>query len=530
MVKANGPSVTIDEQGRQIIHSDRKTISEGCFKLNGKPFSLEGYKPFEAIYQSTSSHVVLMAGRQVAKSSTAANFITAECIGEADWNAIAVLPSIMQMRRFSNQRVGKVISTSELVKKWFMNTSCKRNTYERSFANDSTMFFGALSQLESLRGLSGNRMFEDEVQDMILEELDIVEEAMSGQRSDRKFIMRAGTPKTVGNILEETFRDSTACEWIVKCPSGHHNLPDVDNIHPSGFICKACKSVCDVRDGYWMAQNALDKKWLGFRLPQIIFPLHTEDPKNWEDLVHKRNTMESARFMNEVMGQSAGSGIEFLTEDDLRACCEPGVDFAAYLDPRGEKYSLIMATIDWGLTARKSYTILSIWGVTQNGRIKLLFAYRFMHNDLTLQIQQIATYVKTWNVRLIGADWGAGVVQGINLEQMVGQRVHKFMYVSEQSNVAVYDKESHLYKINRTQCMSEAFLSMKQKRFLFPDWNIFKQFSPDILSIFMEPLDDRNMNDKFKYSHPENKPDDFAHTCTYAQVLLYLLRERKLFI
>jgi hypothetical protein len=361
------------------------------------------------------------------------------------------------------------------------------------------------------------------------EDLDIVEESLSGQSSDRQAIMRTGTAKTVGNVLEATFRDSTACEWIVVCPSGHHNLPDVDNIQRDGFTCKKCKSVCDVRNGYWMAMNAVDKKWLGFRIPQIILPLHTEDPEKWSEIVHKRHNMDQIRFANEVMGQAAGSGIEFLSEDDLRACCETGYEFADYYNPQKERFPLIMATIDWGLTARKSFTILSIWGVAEN-RIKLLFCYRFMHNDLLKQIDQIAHWIKVWNVQLIGADWGAGIVQGVSLEQKVGQRVHKFMYVSEQSEIAKYDKDSHVYKVNRTQAMSESFLLMKQKRYWFPDWSIFQHYAKDILCIFMEPLDDRNFNDKFKYDHPPDIADDFTHTAVYANILLYLLRERKLYI
>jgi hypothetical protein len=523
--------VVEDADGRKVIYTTKKDIAEQCFWLKGKKFSLKAYPPMHAIYNCTAQKSVVCSGRQVGKSTYAANFMAAEAIGEANWWSIAVLPSIMQMRRFSNQRVGEVLDKSPIVKDWFINSSCKRNTMERSLRNGSIMYFGALSQLDSLRGLSANRMLEDEVQDMVSEDLAIVEEALSGQASNRKYILRTGTAKTVGGILEKTFQDSTMCEWIVVCPAGHHNIPDPDNIDVRGFVCKKCRTVLDVAspDNYWMAtaSNPFEKEWVGFRVPQIILPLHAHDAKNWETIVHKRHNLDKITFMNEVMGHAAGSGIDFLTEDDLRNCCGDYMNYEMYI-PRGEVYMARMATIDWGLTARKSFTIVSIWGVTQQGRLKLLHTHRFVENDPFKQLDRIAEMITAYGVQVVGADWGAGFVQGLSLEKMIGRKVWQFMYVSEQSELARWDKDSQLWKINRTQAMTETFLKMRSKVFEFPRWEFFKHFAKDILCIKMEPLDDRNMNEKFKYDHSPDEPDDFAHTCVYANVLLYLLLNHKI--
>ena len=519
-----------DANGKKSITTSKRAIAENCFFLKGKPFSLDAYPMLHSIYESTAKFTVILSGRQVSKSTTAANFMTAENIGMPHWESIAVLPSIMQMRRFSNLRVGKLIGESPIIKKWFMDASCRRNVTERSFNNGSAMYFGALSQIESLRGLSANRILEDEVQDMASDDLPIVEESLSGQASDRQFILRTGTAKTVGNLLETTYRESTMCEWIVICPANHHNIPDEDNIEIKGFTCKKCKELCDVRNGYWRAFKRIeDAKWLGFRIPQIILPMHAEDPEKWAEIVYKRHNLAPITFMNEVMGRSGGSGIDFLSEDDLRACCEPQYSPHEICIPADERYHVKFATVDWGLTARRSYTIVSIWGITPEGRMKLLHCHRFVQNDPFKQVERIAHLVIAFGVNVIGVDWGAGFMQSLHLEQLLRRPVHRFMYVGEQAELIKWDKESTLWKVNRTQAMTETFMRMRDKSFWFPEWNFFKNFAKDILSIFMEPVDDKvTKNDKIRYDHPADSPDDFAHTCVYAQLLYYLLVNHKL--
>ena len=518
--------------GKKTIWTTRKDIAENVFFLKGKPFTLKDYPPLHAIYESSARKIVICSGRQVSKSTTAANFLVAEEVGTPHWEAIAVLPSVMQMRRFSNQRVGKVISDSPQIKRWFVNNTCKRNTMERSFLNGSTIYFGALSQIESLRGLSANRIIEDEVQDMVSDDLPIVEESLSGQSSDRQFIMRTGTAKTVGNVLETTLRMSTMNEWIIICPSGHHNLPSSDNISIDGFRCKKCKSLCNVREGYWRSMNGLTdpdgkaRDWVGFRIPQIILPLHAEDEEKWAQIVWKMHNIDPITFNNEVMGQAAGSGITILTEDDLRNCCNPGYSNYELYVPGNEHYLTRWGTVDWGLSARKSYTIVTIWGLTVDHRLKLLHAHRYINPDIFKQVEDIARKFQAFGVGAIGVDWGAGVAQSRILEETMRKPVQRFMYVGEQRQLTQWDDNWKVWKVNRTQAMTETFIKMKRQRYWFPEWKFFQNYAKDILTIYEEPLDDRNGNDKIKYDHPEDAPDDFAHCCVYANLLYHLATDR----
>lgn len=520
--------ISTDENGRQTLITNKQTIAEKMFRLNGDRFSLDEHPPFRDIYNVSARNTVICSGRQVGKSVTARNFQTAECLGEPYWESIAVLPTLTQMRRYS-QNISKIVNNSPDVKRWWLDATCRKNVTDRSFVNGSVMYFGATSQVESLRGLSGNRILEDEVQDMVSDDLPIIEESLSGQKPDRQFILRTGTAKTKGNVLEETFRISSQCEWIVICPSGHHNLPGVENIQLKGFSCKKCKSVCDVRQGYWRAMNGLDQPWVGFRVPQIIIPGHTEYEEKWQKIVWKMHNIDNVTFLNEVMGQAAGSGISILDEDHLKACCEPAFEPYDCYTPGDDEFLTIYATVDWGLTARRSYTILSIWGLTRDERLKALYIHKFSDPDLFRQIDQIAARCQDFCVQHVGVDWGAGLLQTEILRTKIPNiPVHMFMYVSEQHEIAHYDPNSRLWKVNRTKAMSETFARMRIKKYWFPEWKYFKMFADMILCIYEEPLDDRNNNDKMKYDHSADSPDDFAHTAVYASLLWMLHRQGKI--
>jgi len=518
--------VSTDQDGRQIIITNKQTIAESMFKLKGESFSLDEHPPFADIYNVSAKYTVICSGRQVGKSVTARNFQTAECLGSHHWESIAVLPSLMQMRRYS-QNIGKIIASPD-VKNWWVDNNCRKNVTDRSFVNGSVMYFGATSQLESLRGLSANRILEDEVQDMVSDDLAIVEESLSGQKPDMQFILRTGTAKTKGNVLEETFRRSSQCEWIVICPSGHHNLPAIENIQLKGFCCKRCKAVCDVRAGYWRAMAGLDQEWIGFRIPQIIMPGHTEYEEKWAKICWKLHNADNITFLNEVMGQAAGSGISILDEDHLKACCEPEFEPYDYFMPGRDDFLAIYATVDWGLTARRSFTVLAIWGLTRDDRLQAIYIHKFTNPDLFQQIDEIALKIRDFCVTHVGVDWGAGLLQSELLKAKIKMPVHMFMYVSEQHELTHWDPNSRLWKVNRTKAMSETFTKMRTLKYWFPHWSFFKLFADMILCIREEPIEDRNNNDKFKYDHSDDSPDDFAHCAVYANLILTLHRTGKI--
>src|SRR4051812_5140255 len=94
-------------------------VAERLLYLEGAPFSLRDYPMYTAIYDGRFRSTLLMCGRQVAKSTSLANFIIAESAAIPFFREYYVSPSKEQTLIFSNTRVGKTLSYSPLIKKYY---------------------------------------------------------------------------------------------------------------------------------------------------------------------------------------------------------------------------------------------------------------------------------------------------------------------------------------------------------------------------------------------------------------------------
>src|SRR5512137_2656793 len=87
-------------------------IAQRLLWLDGKPFSLHDYPMYEAVYNGRYRDTLLMCGRQVAKSTSLANFIITESIALPFFREYYVSPTKEQTLIFSNTRVGKTLAYS----------------------------------------------------------------------------------------------------------------------------------------------------------------------------------------------------------------------------------------------------------------------------------------------------------------------------------------------------------------------------------------------------------------------------------
>lgn len=523
-----------DEDGRSVIETNKVEIAEKILHLYGKPFNFRQYPQMRQVLQIGHQGIVYKTGRQVAKTTNLALFQVTNAIGRPYHRSLYTAPSVPQVRRYSIERVGELMRRSPNIKRFYMDNSCRNNVTERSLLNGSFMHFYAMSQLESIRGLTAYLILQDELQDVVTDDISVVEEVASAAPDGVKQVVYAGTSKTEGGPLEMKWRASTQCEWVVICECGHRNLPTMENIGNYGFKCRKCRAEpLDVTKGYWVAMAGnLDMDYLGFSIPQIILPMHAHSPQKWSEILRKRSEYSLMRFQNEIMGWAMGSGITILTEDHLKACCaHPALgEYDFWEDPYAIPHDklgteVLIGTIDWGATSRKSYTVLSIWSVDRNKHFTLVYAKRFFDPDPKNQVEDIAYYLRIYGVQFVGADWGSGFAQNKWLMSSFNIKLYQFMYVAEQRELAVWDPGIKTFKINRTQSMTESFMKMRDQIYHFPRWSQFHDFAKDILCIYEEPISDRNSNDKVKYDHPEDTPDDFCHTAVYANILFYTLTQ-----
>ena len=78
----------------------RSDLVQKLVYLDGRPFRLAGYEPHYSFYDSPSDKILLICGRQVAKSTTLANFMIVQSVAVPQYKSLFVAPSKEQSSSF----------------------------------------------------------------------------------------------------------------------------------------------------------------------------------------------------------------------------------------------------------------------------------------------------------------------------------------------------------------------------------------------------------------------------------------------
>jgi hypothetical protein len=104
-----------------------------------------------------------------------------------------------------------------------------------------------------------------------------------------------------------------------------------------------------------------------------MLPRNIEFPGRWKRILEKMDRYSDTRFKNEVLGISDSLGARLVSKEELEVLCE---DYDIFRKPSfNENFSHVVAGIDWsgGGTEGVSRTVLWIWGVTSDHRLKTLY-------------------------------------------------------------------------------------------------------------------------------------------------------------
>jgi hypothetical protein len=150
--------MTAEELTEDVIENYRSNIAQGLFYVEGKPLSLAEYPMYLAIYDGNYQKLLLKTGRQVAKSTTIASFMIAECIGSQFFKSFYISPSAEQTRKFSHTRISKILAYSPDLRKYFVGPESIDNVLLRMLRNGSEMAFTyADDNPDRARGYSADR-------------------------------------------------------------------------------------------------------------------------------------------------------------------------------------------------------------------------------------------------------------------------------------------------------------------------------------------------------------------------------------
>ena len=467
----------------------RSDLAQRLLYLDGTPFRLTDYPFFNAIYDGDYQGLLLKCGRQIAKTTTIGNFIITECIGIPHFKTLFISPSQEQTQRFSNTRLGKVVHYSPLVRQYFTSRDFTDRSMLRMFQNGSEVTLSyARDDPDRARGPSADRCCYDEVQDIMYQEvIPVINECMGNSKYG--YETYAGTPKTLENTIEYLWGISTQNEWIIPCAgcNKYNFITSAKAIGLHGPICVKCGHDLDPRQGRWYAFNPTSDL-AGFHISQPMLPANREDPKRWKRIINKLERYSETKFKNEVLGISDAIGSRLVSKEELESLCS---DYDIYRAPRGnarEEYVHVVAGIDWsgGGTQGVSRTVLWIWGVTKDYRLRTLYFRIYPVTSPVQVIDDIVEVLEAYAVELVVGDRGEGYLANTLLGQKIGpQRVYQVKYGSQASPIT-WNEKAKCYYADRTVLMDNFFMVLKRGGAVYPNITYMTEAIKDTLNIYEE--------------------------------------------
>lgn len=525
-----------------VVENYRSNIAQGLFYVEGKPLSLANYPMYLAIYDGNYPKLLLKTGRQVAKSTTIACFMTAECVGTQFFKTFYISPSSEQTRKFSHTRISKILAYSPDLRKYFVGPESIDNVYLRMLRNGSEMAFTyADDDPDRARGYSADRCAFDEVQDILFEPVvPVIEECMGA--SDYQYSIYCGTPKTMENTIEFLWNLSSQTEWCMKCDGcGRSTFIDSTKaIGKYGPECLNCHKPLNPRNGRWIDMKT-GQKIKGFHISQAMMPYNVpaawpvgtkeyiKAVEKWENMIFKLENWGEVKFLNECLGVSTSTGARLLTKEILEALCDEDHEMTRLPLPHSLNGVLrTMAGVDWsggGAEVKgmegllKSRTVLHIWGETGDGRLKTLFYKIFPNGHPVGWIEEIVELCNAWNVQMICGDAGEGALANSLLRDKLGaHRVTQVRYM-QLSKPIQWNPDALVYHADRTTLIDNYALFLKHQKAIYPKLHQINPAIVDILNVFEETT----KAGRKIWNHAPTQPDDCLHAQLFGWIAWRLL-------
>ena len=480
--------------------------------LDGKPFSLYEYPFYNALYEGIYQDTLLMCGRQVGKSVSAACFTVCEAVATPYFKSLYISPTHKQTGIFSNTRISKLIRHSPSLTQ-MIGDVVTDNVLLKILSNGSELIFNyAQDDPDRVRGVTADRVIYDEVQDINYETVvPVINECMSNSKFG--YITYLGTPKTSENTIEYLWQHSTQSEWAVKCDScnKYSYYRDSKCIGKKGLLCLHCQAYVNPRKGIWVDMKKKGPTTIqGFHVPQVILPANTEDETRWSRIVKKLETYSESKFQNEVMGVSDSVGSRLITLEELQACCSAHTNLSGF----------VVGGVDWsgGGTKGLSRTVASVLSRAPGGKFSVVEYLIFPNQNPVDTIDSIAALFLKYNVSLAVGDAGEGALANSLLaKKLNGKPVYQVQYGS-QSKPLTWNGVDR-YTADRTTLIDCFFYTIKKGGFDFLPANKMKDAFEDILAAYEEVTS----SGKKVWRHSPNTPDDSLHSFLFAWVGLKIL-------
>lgn len=504
--------------------------------IKGKPFSFEGRNHLLDVYRDPHPRIVIVAGRQVEKSETVCRKLLYHLYTRPHTTITYTAPRNEQVTRFVNDRFRKAIAQSK-GKILEYSVDKKRDAKTAiGFTNSSIVYFGsAWSDGDALRGISGDMVFFDEVQDITQTAIEAIEKSIShSELYDPELEINGrcfytGTPKQAGSYYHRVlWGQSDQKKWEVTCiHCGHKQFLSMNNIMVENegtekerryFGCLECDGELDRTNGRWVATKPQNKLYSGYLFSQLNMPWISAN-QIWRDYM----TMDSMTFANEVLGEFYSGSEQPVSIEDVLACTDRNLAIK-----ESSQIPTVMG-IDYGSGGR-SKTIIHI-GHREiiNGKRKFVIDYVENckidnHEELVAYIVQLAN---RFNVEKIVGDIGYGSYEAQKLYEIFGRMAIACRYVSYVNDPTKREyKGEYTLQVDRTYSMDCLIEMFKRREIVIPykDPELVEPFFDHYTALELKFSESTTSTGRKLYDH--STPDDAFHSLNYAREALYELENR----
>lgn len=522
----NGMTAQQVKNMRKVL-ADPIGFTEKTGTVKGKPFRFAHRGHLHQVYRDKHPRIVIVAGRQVEKSETVLRKLIFHGWTRPHTTITYTAPRSEQTTRFVNDRFRKAVSDS--TQGVLENDIDKKRDAKTAIgvANKTIFYFGsAWADGDALRGIAGDMVFFDEVQDITQTAIESIEKSVSHSEitdpvtelNGRCFY--TGTPKQKGTYYDRVlWSQSDRKKWAVTCEDcGHAQFMTMKNIMTSGegtdeerkyFGCLECESELERENGEWIATAPQNKMYSGYLFNQLNMSWISAN-QIWRDF----QTMDAMTFANEVLGEFYSGHAQPLSYEDVLKCTDKSLHL---------KKSSVNPTImgvDYG-SGGKSKTIITIGHQAyHDGKKKLIIDYIENcpinnHEELVAHLMNLR---ERFNCVKIMGDIGYGSYEAQKLYEAYGKEATAVRYVSYVNDPKKREYNgNYTLQVDRTYSMDRNIDMFHKQELVIPYGNpeLVEFFFDHYTALEMKFTESTTGTGRKLYDH--STPDDSFHSLNYVR-------------